>query len=263
MGTLERRAREKQLRTETILKAAEEVFFAKGYESTTVDDVAHRVELSKGTVYLYFRNKEDLYLALCTKALEALNKQYAEAAKAEKLGLDKLLAIAYTYLRFAQQQPDYFRTFTFLYRPQGIDLTEGGHGLVCKELLQRNQNLLLTAVQVGVVDGSIQPNLVPLKAAIVFEAQLYGVLQFVGQSLLQNSTEHENAAKSLFHTFIDLMTKAFKPEAAPAKVGVQAAAKPAQKQTEQPPATAILVSQPERKKPEAKPVPPVEQSSLF
>jgi AcrR family transcriptional regulator len=234
------------------------------------------VELSKGTVYLYFRNKEDLYLALCARALEALNRQFAEAAKVEKRGLDKLLAIAYTYLRFAQQQPNYFRTFSFLYRPQGIDLTEGGYGLVCKELLQRNQNLLLTAVQVGVVDGSIQPNLVPLKAALVFEAQLYGVLQFIAQNLQQEGTENEQVAKSLFHTFIDLITKAFQPEPVPAVVPAQPVAQPARKpqpaaeppaqpaETAAQPATAD--PKPARKKPDPKPAstPTVpEQPSLF
>ena len=72
MGIAERKEREKQQRREEIMQAAEEVFFSKGFEKSTMDDVAEKAELSKGTLYLYFKSKEDLHMAVARKAINLL-----------------------------------------------------------------------------------------------------------------------------------------------------------------------------------------------
>ena len=61
MGITERKEREKLQRREDILNAAERVFFSKGHKNSTMDDVAEEAELSKGTLYLYFKSKEGFY----------------------------------------------------------------------------------------------------------------------------------------------------------------------------------------------------------
>lgn len=66
------RTKEKDVRTEEILKAAMEVFFERGYQNTTVDAVAKKAGIAKGTVYLYYKGKEDLYASLMIPALEYL-----------------------------------------------------------------------------------------------------------------------------------------------------------------------------------------------
>jgi AcrR family transcriptional regulator len=58
MSVAERRAREKQNRIQGILQAAEKVFFSKGYESATMNEIAREAELGKGTIYLYFKGKD-------------------------------------------------------------------------------------------------------------------------------------------------------------------------------------------------------------
>ena len=68
MGTRDRRAREKVGRREAILKAAKEVFARKGLLASTIDDVAQRAEVAKGTIYLHFKAKEDLFKALLSCA---------------------------------------------------------------------------------------------------------------------------------------------------------------------------------------------------
>ena len=69
MGTLDRRKREKDKRRNRIIGAAEKVLFAKGYQAATMDDVATEAELGKGTLYLYFKNKEELIIALLVRLL--------------------------------------------------------------------------------------------------------------------------------------------------------------------------------------------------
>ncbi len=64
MGVRERRSREEQARLAAILEAAESVFASKGYYETRMDDIAHKAELAKGTIYYYFKSKEEVYLHL-------------------------------------------------------------------------------------------------------------------------------------------------------------------------------------------------------
>ncbi len=62
---------QKQVRRQAILDAAMELFQETSYEAVNIVDVAKRAGIAKGTVYLYFQTKEELFLALQTGELEA------------------------------------------------------------------------------------------------------------------------------------------------------------------------------------------------
>jgi len=72
MGVAERKAREKQARRQAILDAARDCFFRDGYEATTISQIADEVELSTGTLYLYFKNKEEIYVSILVEGLDIL-----------------------------------------------------------------------------------------------------------------------------------------------------------------------------------------------
>lgn len=61
--------RQRQEREQLILQAAEELLLEKGYHETSMEDIASRVGISKGTVYLHFASKEDLMFALLQRGL--------------------------------------------------------------------------------------------------------------------------------------------------------------------------------------------------
>lgn len=58
-----------------IIAAALVSFSKKGYDKTRMDDIALESKVSKGTIYIYFKSKEDLFYALCEKNLVELRKQ--------------------------------------------------------------------------------------------------------------------------------------------------------------------------------------------
>jgi TetR/AcrR family transcriptional regulator, repressor for uid operon len=64
-----------------IIQAAIECFSIAGFDRTRMDDIAERAELSKGTLYLYFRNKEDLFYAICQNSITELNDQMSKLFK--------------------------------------------------------------------------------------------------------------------------------------------------------------------------------------
>ncbi len=111
MGIAERKEREKAERRQAILKAAKEVFFKYGFEHTAMDMIAAESELAKGTLYLYFKSKEELYASLAEEGLTVIDSMVNEALHNAKTIEEKLLAYTEAYYDFAQTHPAYMRIF--------------------------------------------------------------------------------------------------------------------------------------------------------
>lgn len=73
MGIQERKERERERRRQQIIVAAKRVFSAKGFNKATMEDIAKEAELSPGTIYIYFKNKDELYASLSLRILKHLN----------------------------------------------------------------------------------------------------------------------------------------------------------------------------------------------
>ena len=73
MGIKERKKRERERRRQQIMVAAKRVFTQKGYEKSTMEDIAREAELSPGTLYLYFKSKDEMYASLCLRVLRFIN----------------------------------------------------------------------------------------------------------------------------------------------------------------------------------------------
>ena len=71
-----RKTRERNLRLDSILDAAKKVFFAKGYSRATMDEIALEAEISKPTVYQYFKSKDDLFFSLMLPVIEEIGNQF-------------------------------------------------------------------------------------------------------------------------------------------------------------------------------------------
>ena len=82
MGIRERKERERERRRQQIMVAAKRVFTDKGFSKATMEDIAKEAELSPGTLYLYFKNKDELYASLSLRILQYLTIRL-EHVKAE------------------------------------------------------------------------------------------------------------------------------------------------------------------------------------
>ena len=80
MGIVERKEREKEHRREEIIDAAQRIFFQKGLSAATMDEIAEAAELSKGTLYLYYNSKEDLYLSVMLRGMDILHGDVHEGS---------------------------------------------------------------------------------------------------------------------------------------------------------------------------------------
>jgi len=122
MTIVQRRQREKERRRDDIVGAAESLFFAKGYENVTMDEIAKKVELSRPTIYLYFENKESLYLFIVVRGLKRLSEIVQKKVKGKKKGIDGVRCIWNAYMEFAEECPDHYMAYQyFLHGSFGLD----------------------------------------------------------------------------------------------------------------------------------------------
>lgn len=86
-----KRTKDRALETRTsILHAALEVFFEKGYSKTTLEDIAKKAGISKGPIYWNFKNKSDVYVAVMKELFQEPTMLYEEYNHLEESPLDNL-----------------------------------------------------------------------------------------------------------------------------------------------------------------------------
>lgn len=105
----ERRAREKEALRESILRAAGEVFLERGYDGLSMRQVAERIGYTATTIYLHFKNKDDLLFALLNEGYAELGRRLAAAAAAERDPLQRLAAIGWAYIAFGLERPSLYQ----------------------------------------------------------------------------------------------------------------------------------------------------------
>jgi AcrR family transcriptional regulator len=98
-----------ELRRQEILAAAIKVFGKKGFADTRAEDVAVAAKIAKGTLYLYFRSKEDIYTTAVRHTVDQLQALVAERVAAESGVRDKLAAAIAIRLEFWFGQQNLYR----------------------------------------------------------------------------------------------------------------------------------------------------------
>ena len=179
MGIVERREREKEQRRNDIIDAAERIFFSKGRVLATMDDVAEEAELSKGTLYLYFKNKEELYLAINLRGLKILTNLFEEALTRHKTGIEKIEAIGQAYLQFYREYPDYFNALLYFESQEMAPEAQQSTACECHDYGEMALGLVAKALQSGIDDGTIRPDIDPIKTATVLWGQTSGLIQLI------------------------------------------------------------------------------------
>jgi AcrR family transcriptional regulator len=92
MGIQERKKREKNMRRQVIQNAAKELFIVKGFNSTTIEEIAEKAELSPATIYLYFKNKGELYASLNLMTLEYLFNETKKIFNGKDLSVEEKIS---------------------------------------------------------------------------------------------------------------------------------------------------------------------------
>lgn len=168
MSIHERKEREKEHRKEEILDAAQKIFFEKGLLISTMDEIAEAAELSKGTLYLYYKSKEDLYLAVMMRGLQVLYEMAEHVVNSFNSILEKLIELVDVYRKFFESNKNFFRMFYFMQAPQFHKQVSDEMWQSCSVINQKLWNLVVELLKKGIEEGLLRSDLNPVEIAIIF-----------------------------------------------------------------------------------------------
>lgn len=177
----------------SILDAARAVFSRDGYADSSVDDVASEAGIAKGTVYLYFKSKEDLYLSALLRDIQAFGASARQQMDAAPTLRDKFAAFLQVRLDYCRAHRNFFRIYLTEYSKMCVETP------ISKQLrrLQReNLRHLAGLIDDAVERGEIRPVPSPALAAKLFdmarglvERQLLGWKEFQVQDEIAFATD--------------------------------------------------------------------------
>lgn len=149
--------RQRQEREALILRAASELFAERGYHATSLEDIAARVGIAKGTIYLHFASKDDLVVALMKQGFDLYVKAFQEALESATTPRDKLRAVIEQFTTVAAHKG--YVSFTGLMQNPAIlsrmhEMREQMH-----QRWERPRQLLAAAIEEGKAAGDFDPEL--------------------------------------------------------------------------------------------------------
>jgi len=101
--------KKKSLRKQQILQAAIEVFGNSNFQSAGISEIAQRANIAEGTIYQYFKNKEDLFFSIPAQKTEAFCEELDLHMEGINGAFNKLRKLTWFYLYFFKTNPDYAR----------------------------------------------------------------------------------------------------------------------------------------------------------
>jgi AcrR family transcriptional regulator len=107
MGSEQKRERDRQEMRDTILRAAMKLFLEESFEKTTMRRIADAIDYTPGTLYWYFKDKDEIVYALHQRGFEILfAKQQPTMAIADPV--ERMRKLAEVYIEFALENPQYY-----------------------------------------------------------------------------------------------------------------------------------------------------------
>jgi AcrR family transcriptional regulator len=204
-----RREKERLQRGNAILNAARHLFFEKGYRAT-MDEIAERAELGKGTLYLYFKSKDELYVSVIIEGFHVLEKRMQrELAKAEGAE-EKSRAIFFAFIDHCLENREYFRITQYF-------LTEDARGKTSRELIDTinmaSMRLLdygIKATREGIEAGVFRDDIDPMAVSILGWRNATGILDLA--VLEEEADSTAGTYGQLFELAFDFLLRGMKKE---------------------------------------------------
>jgi AcrR family transcriptional regulator len=201
----EKRKKEKENRKNTILRAARRLFFDRGFKSVTVDNIAAKSEVSKGSIYLCFESKEEIYAQILISDNIALYERIKNFSAAEASASQLLMEFARIYVDYFLNDNELFRILmTFMLQTGQMNLTEKQNTELIRST-NENIKIISEIIQKGIDSGEFSPigNIRQMQNAIW--GMLNGVISlyvFTGNPAKRTERIHSTIRDSL-NVFIE------------------------------------------------------------
>lgn len=116
MGIQDRKRKQKENLKQSILDAAKKILVKEGYSSTSIRKIAAEIEFSPTTIYLYYKDKNDIIYALHQEGFELL-KEKMKVLQLVSDPLERLKALGRAYIQFSLEQPEFYALMFIMKEP--------------------------------------------------------------------------------------------------------------------------------------------------
>jgi len=174
MSTQERKKIEKENRRNIILAAAESIMVKNGLHGLNLDLIAQETNLAKGTLYLYFKSKEEILSILTIKARELLLDEFKKIAVNNQLDIEKLKSIVKINYNFYKKYPLYYDL---------VSLYEANHQVTETEEMYESSlainDLVINIIQKAKEADQLQENIDTAIITLCLWGSTVGILQLM------------------------------------------------------------------------------------
>ncbi len=203
MGNTERTQPGKNARIKLILDSAAAVFREKGFRDSTIEDIAARAQIAKGTIYLYFKSKSDLYFCLVQPALECISKHLVQIAEDKEDDSDnRLRRLGRAIYEFYDKDVDAYHLLIRYNEEEYSKLLPEDRLEQFKCIMRCNLKQGEIVIQEGIEKGVFK-DVNPYAGAVIFWSAFIGMIQFQENRMKQGRKDYRQATLDYLEIFID------------------------------------------------------------
>ena len=166
-----------EFRTSEILAAARSVFARHGFATATVDEIADAAGVAKGTVYLYFPSKRDLFLATLREGVEELHAESNREIEQARSAAGKIRAFIEVRLRYCERNRDFFRIYYNEF--PSLPVRSSGDRPEFQDLYEEQAGLLEDVIRGGMECGEIRRCSARRVARLIYDLTRSAIAQHV------------------------------------------------------------------------------------
>ena len=177
MRKVSRKKEEQWRRRNLILDVSEEIISTMGFDGATMDLIADRAGVGKGTLYLHFESKAAIFLAICERGSRLLNEKMASVLAMDLSGIEMIKMLGNLYLNFVNENPQYFYAFNFYESMMADDRIRASEiAEQCEQNAKNGMTYIVRALQVGMQDGSIDDSFDPKQLGVMIWGASRGIV---------------------------------------------------------------------------------------
>ena len=198
MGVKERKERQKETLRQEIFDAASELFAQEGYANVSMRKIAEKIEYSPTTIYLYFKDKNELLKFICEETFAKLGEQIREISEPEIDEIESLKKGLHAYVSFGLEHPNHYEVvfnMPIFNQPHDDEYKyEGSMG-------QRTFDYLRSQVAGCVAAGKLKKGDVDAMSQMLW-ASIHGVVSLLNNHLDFPFVEKDKLVGELVETMI-------------------------------------------------------------
>ncbi len=185
MSTNDRKAWERAQREQRIIDIALKVFVEQGYDRTGIPAIADAAGYNKRTIYLYFKNKKEIFLAVVLRCMQLLKESLETAAELVPGDRAGMKEFAWAFFCFSEDYPEYmdlimiYESRYFVYHDADRPEDYGQRHAACQAVSDEIAEMAAAAIKKAIASGSFVTNLKPRQLMLLLWGQIFGVIQIL------------------------------------------------------------------------------------